>query len=204
LLYLVGRKGFLINKAGYKINPHEIEELLEADPRVEEAVVLGRHMAGLRLDAIYTSPRQRARETAEIVAQASGVAWEMTEALDEIDFGAWSGMSFDALDGDPRWRRWNEERDSAATPAGDTMAQVCARAVSFIEGLYRRHPGEAFALVSHSDVIKAVLCHYLGLPFSSVHGFDIAPASRTTLLMEEAGAPMTRRNVRPALHGAAA
>jgi long-chain acyl-CoA synthetase len=41
LLYLVGRKGFLINKAGYKINPREIEELLEADPRVEEAVVLG-------------------------------------------------------------------------------------------------------------------------------------------------------------------
>jgi broad specificity phosphatase PhoE len=165
----------------------------------EEAVVLGRHMTGLRLDVVYTSPRLRARETAEMVAQETGVPYEVAEALDEIDFGAWSGLSFDALAGDSRWRRWNEERDSAATPAGDTMAQVCARAVAFIEELHARHPGKAFALVSHSDVIKAVLCHYQGLPFSSVHGFETAPASLTTLLIEEAGARVTRRNVRPAL-----
>ncbi|WP_309085182.1 histidine phosphatase family protein [Chelativorans sp.] len=164
----------------------------------EEALALGRHMAGEKLDAIYASPRLRAQQTAEIIARETRVESRTAEELDEIDFGGWSGRSFDDLAADPAWRIWNEERGSAATPAGDTMERAAARITGFMERLCRERAGQHLALVSHCDVIKAALCRYLDLPFQSVHGFEIAPASITTLAIGKGGATLIAQNVRPA------
>jgi len=164
----------------------------------EQALALGRQLMGQKLDAIYTSPRLRAQQTAEIISRETGIESEVAPELDEIDFGNWSGQSFHELAHDPEWRRWNDERDVAATPAGDTMQATSARITGFMDRLRRDFPGHAFALVSHSDVIKAALCHTLGMPFQGVHEFEIAPASITTLSFDKNGVGLVSRDLQPA------
>lgn len=159
-----------------------------------QAQALARRMSRMRLDALFASPQRRAIETAGFIASATGVAAETANEIDEIDFGDWAGQGFDALERDPAWRRWNAERDAAETPAGDSMRNVARRLVGFLDELRQLHPGGAVALVSHSDVIKAGLCRYRGMPFQAVHDFEIAPASVTTLSLGEDGAAVLAVN----------
>ncbi|WP_267393350.1 histidine phosphatase family protein [Sphingomonas sp. GC_Shp_1] len=142
-----------------------------------QAAALARHLAGRRFAAIHTSPVQRAGETAAALAADRGLAPSVAPALDEIDFGTWTGRRFAELDGDPQWTRWNGERGSARVPGGETMAEAQARATGFAAAVAARHDGEAVALVSHCDVIRAVLAGYLGLPLDQALRFDIDPAS---------------------------
>lgn len=158
-----------------------------------QAMALAGFMARRRLDAVVSSPQQRARETARSVAGTT-VPLQISAAIDEIDFGRWAGQSFAALEPDPEWRRWNAGRDHARTPGGETMHDVAARATALIGELARRFPGGSIALVTHSDVIKACICHYRGRPFQTVHDFEIAPASVTTLSIGEAGVDVVAVN----------
>ena len=146
---------------------------------------------------VYASPRERTQETARRIASASGIVDVETEAaLDEVDFGTWSGRSFDDLNGDPEWRRWNTVRSLAQTPAGATMHEVQARVVGVIRALHAGKPGSGFVLVSHADVIKSAVAFYLGLSLDAWPRFDIAPASITTLVVEDWTASITGLNER--------
>jgi len=133
---------------------------------------LAARLATTTLETILCSPRERARATAAAIARGRGIEPQPTPALDEIDFGCWSGQRFEALAADPRWRRWNAARSLARTPGGECMLDVQRRVVALIEGL-----SGPVLLVSHADVIKAAVCHYLGLALDAWSRFDIAPAS---------------------------
>jgi len=153
----------------------------------DQARALGRHLAQTDADAVLTSPRLRALQTAEPIAGAIGCPVEVSEDLDEIDFGHWSGQSFEMLDEDPLWQAWNADRANARTPAGETMRDVAIRLMRLIEDATARLPGRTAVLVSHGDVIKAGVCHCLGLPFCDLHRFEIAPASVTTIAFGDGG-----------------
>ena len=173
---------------------------------LEEARALARQMKGRGLDALYASPRLRVQQTAELIGRETGALIRVADELDEIDFGRWSGRSFRDLARDPEWQRWNDERDSAETPAGETMADVAARFTGLIERLLQNFPGGKVALVGHSDVIKAGICHYLKMPFSNVHELEVAPASITTLAVDRRGAILLglNTNLEPVEAGACA
>lgn len=132
-----------------------------------------------RFGAVYTSPVQRARETAEAIARGRGEAVEVIVApeLNEIDFGAWTGARFDALAGDAHWDRWNSARGSARVPGGESMGEVQARVVRWAHAAALLHGGTAVAMVSHCDVIRAALAHFLGLGLDQALNFDVDPAS---------------------------
>lgn len=160
-----------------------------------QAARLGTRMRRERFGRILASPRERTRETAQAIAEATGIeAVETAVALDEIDFGRWSGHDFETLNEDPDWRRWNEDRGRAATPAGETMEHVRFRIVSVMERLQAEARPEAVVLVSHADVIKAAVCDVLGLPIDRIDRFDIAPASITTLVAGPWGAKLIGLN----------
>lgn len=161
-----------------------------------QARALGRRLAERPIDALLASPQRRARETAEVISGEAGPASELCEELDEIDFGAWSGLPFERLAKDPGWRRWNEERDHARPPGGESMAEVAGRLLSLIDRLRRERLGRTIGLVSHGDVIKAGVCRYLGLPFGHLHRFEISPASVTTLVVGDWGATVIAVNER--------
>jgi broad specificity phosphatase PhoE len=128
---------------------------------------------------IYCSPMQRTQETAAPIAQALGMAVVTDDALAEIDFGEWTGRTFEELDRDDhaRWRIWCDRKSEAGAPGGELFVDVQRRIMARLEHLRRLHPSETVLLFSHGDVIKAALAGYLGLPLDHVGRFEIAPAS---------------------------
>ena len=148
-----------------------------------------------RIASLHVSPRARTRETAEPVAGRRGLTATIAPALDEIDFGAFTGRSFAALDADPAWRRWNAERDSARCPGGETMAQAVERAWRYIHAI---PASDAPALcVTHCDVIRGLVARHFGLPFTAIYRFNCDPGSVTTLALDEAGTRLVALNERP-------
>nr|WP_247658560.1 histidine phosphatase family protein [Aquabacter sp. L1I39] len=147
-----------------------------------QAQRLAARLKGEGLERVHCSPRERTRETAGAIAEASALPDPiMAAALDEIDFGRWSGHDFETLNRDPDFCRWNAERATARTPAGESMGQVQARVVDHLDQVARHASAAPFALVTHADVIKAAVCHVLALPLDAWWRFDIAPASITRL-----------------------
>ena len=144
---------------------------------IEQAPVLAQRLAALPVAAIYTSPQRRARETAAPLGLLLGIEPCVDAGLDEIDFGDWSGKSFDALPSDPQWPVWVNRRSVAKPPGGERFVDVQARVVAAIDRFRTAHPDSTIALVSHGDVIKAALAHALRLSLDDLELFDIAPAS---------------------------
>ncbi len=148
----------------------------------------GRAALGLSGEAgvagVFSSPRLRARQTAERIAAAMGCIVEDEARLDEVDFGAWSGCRFAALDGDPGWSEWNGLRSLAGAPGGETMLQVQARAVGFVQHLRQRGSDAGFVLVSHADVIRSILAYVLGMPIELMQRIEVSPAGRSVVVLE--------------------
>jgi probable phosphoglycerate mutase len=145
----------------------------------------GRHQAGAlaqwlaheAIDVVHTSPQKPARATAEAIAAACLIEPRMSTALDEIDYGRWTGQRFDELALDPDWQLWYREPTDIKTPAGETMQAVQCRFIDEISSLCRIMPKGTAVLVSHADPIKSALAYYLGAPLDHLQNFDVAPAS---------------------------
>jgi probable phosphoglycerate mutase len=152
-----------------------------------QAARLAERVAGWRISAVLTSPLERARETATPLGERLALPVTIEEGLNEIDFGAWTGRSFDELAGDPDWHAWNDERAAGRPPGGEAMRDVQARVVQTIESWRARLPGRALLGVGHGDVLKAALCWWLGLSLDRILAFDLAPASVSGLVIWEGG-----------------
>lgn len=162
-----------------------------------QASALAASLAGEPIAAIHASPVQRARETAQAIAGAGGVPVEVVDALDELDFGDWSGRAFDELAHDPLWDEWNRTRASAVAPGGESMGEVQERAWRHIAATAARHPEQAVVMVSHCDVIRAVVARVLGLSLDNIHSFDVGPGSVTRLAVGDWGARVITLNESP-------
>ena len=147
-----------------------------------------------RVDAVYASPLERTRETAAPIATRHGREVSVEPALLELDFGDWSGMTFEALKPLEAWRLWNAARSTARTSAGDTMRAAQTRALDFIDALCRAAPHGSFVLVSHADPLKAILAFHLGLSLDDLPRFEIAPGSLSRLDVEPWGARIVTLN----------
>ena len=134
--------------------------------------------------AIVASPRERTQDTAAVIGADLGVPVEVDEAFDEIDVGEWAGKRFDELAGDPRWRIWNEDRDHARAPGGETMGEVQARALGGLARLADRYDERIVVVVSHADVIKSVLLSELGMRLGDYWRIDIGPGEFGVLSRE--------------------
>ena len=144
-------------------------------------------LSSARVVAIHTSPVARARETAAAIALPHGLEPEVVDALDELDFGSWTGRSFVELEREQDWMAWNTQRGSARIPGGETMAGAQARIVDHISALGGRVGGGALILVSHCDLIRAAIAHYLGLALDRMLSFDVDPASMSRLAVGKWG-----------------
>jgi ribonuclease H / adenosylcobalamin/alpha-ribazole phosphatase len=160
----------------------------------EQARALGARLADEPIAAVYTSPRERTRATADAVAAPHGAAVAIDESLDEIDLGDWTGARIDSLEGDPAFERWNSERGAGCPPGGEPFVQVADRVQGFASRTAARHAGETVAVVSHADVIKALVASCLGLSYDNVLRFEIGPASVSRLLFGGWGAKLLTLN----------
>ena len=159
-----------------------------------QAATLAERLAREQITAVLTSPMLRCRETASCLAATISQAPVVTEGWNEIDFGSWSGQSFEALEGDPEWQHWNEARDTARTPNGVSVRSVQTGVMAEIEAIQDRHGGGRIAVVSHSEIIKAAVSFYLGIPLRNYASFDIDPASFSTLALWPGGGKIMSLN----------
>jgi probable phosphoglycerate mutase len=140
-----------------------------------------------RIGKVYSSPQPRARQTAEFLRESVGDSIKIAPELDEIEYGEWTGRSFEELRGIPRWRDFNSLRSCTRVPGGELMIEVQARVLELMECLCERHPAMTVALVSHADVIRGALAHCLGMPLDLVLRLEISPASISMVAMEQDG-----------------
>lgn len=159
-----------------------------------QAQALAERFAGEDIAYICTSPLERAVETAAPIAARLGTPAEPCDDISEIDFGSWSGLSFEELLGDPRWHSWNRNRGTSCPPGGESMQEAQLRIVRALERLRSLHPERSVILVSHSDVIKAALLYHLGMPLDAYTRIEISPASISTVVIGDWGAKVLRMN----------
>lgn len=162
-----------------------------------EIAAAAERLADDGVGALYSSPLQRTRESAEILAARLGLPIEFRDDLIELDFGEWTGATFDAIRADPRWQPWRTQRSLARIPGGESMHQVQRRAVEVLMQIGERHPAESVAVVSHGDVIRAILVYALGMPLDFLTRIEIAQGSISTLSLDANGIRVRAVNERP-------
>ncbi|WP_370627356.1 histidine phosphatase family protein [Brevundimonas sp. PAMC22021] len=170
--------------------------VLMGEAGLGQAEAVGRRLANKDVEAVYASPMERTRQTAEPIARACGAPRIEEPALNEIDFGDWNGATFADLDHQPGWRRWNAERDQARAPRGETMLEVQLRLSCWLEDV-ARSGASAVVAVSHADVIKSVVALSLGLSMRSHDRFEVSPGSITTLSADAWGLKLQGLNETP-------
>ena len=171
---------------------------LSAHGRAEIAVVADR-LAEENIEALYSSPLQRTRETAEIVSQRLDLPIQYREDILELDFGEWTGWTFDAVRADKRWKPWSSCRSIATVPGGESMRQVQERAVTALCELRAAHPDGTVLIVSHGDVIRAALLFALGMPLDLFSRIEVGLASLSTIQIADSNIRVIGLNERPRL-----
>jgi probable phosphomutase (TIGR03848 family) len=151
--------------------------------------------------AIYASPLDRAQETAAIIARRLDLPVTTRLDLNELDFGEWTGQTFDEVRKHPRWPEWAAHRSISCIPGGETMRDVQRRVVEALIEMREQHPDEAVVVVSHGDVIRAALVFALGMPLDFYHRIEVATASLSTVRIDAAGIHVIAVNERMARSG---
>ncbi|MBC8100500.1 MAG: histidine phosphatase family protein, partial [Armatimonadetes bacterium] len=103
--------------------------------------------------------------------------------IGEVRYGDWEGMSLGELRTRKLWAVIQEYPSRAVFPNGEGLRDAQTRAVNEVERLVLLHPNQMIALVSHADIIKMVVAHYLGMHLDSFQRLNISPASITTLTL---------------------
>jgi probable phosphoglycerate mutase len=149
-----------------------------------QAQSLGERLAGgkPKIDAIYASPLERTMETANIIASRLGMTVEPCRGIGEVEYGDWTGKSIKKLARDPKWSVVQFYPSNARFPAGESLYEMQARGVNQINALVDKHPEQTIMIVSHADLIKSVVAHYLGMHLDLFQRLVISPASVTTIV----------------------
>ena len=160
----------------------------------KEAEQMAAKLAGEPIRAVYSSPLERATETAEPLTRKLGLKVQLSKGLGEMKFGDWTDKSFKQLDQDPRWARWNSFRSGAQAPNGDFMIEAQTRIVREMLLLRNKHPNDSIALISHGDIIKAAIAYFAGIPLDLFLRIDVAPASISIIALDDHGPRILRVN----------
>lgn len=153
--------------------------------RQAQALARGLHER-FTIAEVVSSPLERARHTADQIAEPRALPVTIDDDLTEIDYGSWMGKPFSELHDLPHWRRFNQLRSITSPPGGEFMLQIQLRAWKSLDRIleHKRDSGEAtIAIVTHGDVIRALLLLLLGLPIDHIHRLEISPASVSEVLL---------------------
>jgi probable phosphomutase (TIGR03848 family) len=154
---------------------------LSEDGRRQAAAVAARIGKLRRVSALYSSPLERARETAEPIARARHLAVRVERGLLEIDIGGWTGWSLKQAARRPEWPVIQRHPSGFRFPEGESFIEMQARITETLAALVERHRGGVVIAVSHGDPIKAAVAHALGTPLDLFQRIVIAPASVTVI-----------------------
>jgi probable phosphoglycerate mutase len=180
------RKGRLAGRLpGVHLNEHGREQAQKLAERLKEAPVR----------AVYSSPLERAMETAAPIAAAHGLSVVERPALIELDFGDWQDKTLKALRQRKLWKTVQQRPSMMRFPNGETFLEAQVRVAAEIDALCRLHkPDHLIVCVSHSDLIKLAVAYHLGMPLDLFQRIVIAPAAISTLMLGDGHAQVVNVN----------
>ena len=155
---------------------------LTTDGRLQ-ADAVAQALAGAGVAAVYTSPLERARVCAELIAKPHRLEPRVEPDVREMAFGAWEGITREELRGRfPREAEaWRRTPHLVTPPGGETLAAVAARVRGALARLIAAHAGETAVLVSHAIVVRLIVLAALGLGPERLWAVDASPAGITEI-----------------------
>ncbi|MFW5713369.1 MAG: histidine phosphatase family protein [Brevefilum sp.] len=140
----------------------------------------------LKIAAIYSSPLERALETAEPIARVHDLNVEIVPELIEIDFGKWQGKHLKKLKKGRLWKAVQSSPGSFRFPDGESFEEAQNRVAEGLKALSEKHEKEDLIVcVAHSDVIRLAVAHFLGLSLNDFQRLRISTASVTVMSLYE-------------------
>jgi probable phosphoglycerate mutase len=147
---------------------------------------LARALKAKRIPVVYTSTVARALESARILAGEWGAELREEPRLNESPFEPWIGKTYHELAEDENFKLYFDAPTRARFSNGEGMADIQKRALEAVARIAKETGTGRAAAVSHSDVIKPVLAHYLGMDLDSMHRLSVANASASLIDCREA------------------
>ena len=138
------------------------------DVGLTQAKAVGASLKNIQIDAIYSSPLGRARETAKVLAESRSLEVELEEGFIDIDFGKWQGIAHEKIkeEYESLYERWLKNPQMVTFPGGESLRDVSTRSMRALEKVIKKHSGKTIAIVSHRVLNKVLLCGVLGLELS--------------------------------------
>ena len=156
---------------------------------VDDARRAAERLALEDVSAIYTSPRRRARETADVIGRSVGVLPRRSKDLADVDVGSWVARTpLEIRESEPRAFDFYFRFPAAATfPSGESMAAAERRVFAALESMVDRHPEPGVVVVMHELLIRLVLVRLKGLEGTAFWDPDVSPGSVTELRAADEG-----------------
>jgi len=159
-----------------------------ADAGTAQAARAAERIAELKqVDAVYSSPLERTKETAAPISAARGMRTKTDRGLLECDFGEWTGQELKALMKLPEWRQVQRYPSGFRFPGGESFTEMQTRIVTTIDRLRAAHPKGVVVAVSHADPIKAAVAHAMGTHLDLFQRIVISPCSVTAIAYADSG-----------------
>ncbi len=150
-----------------------------------EADSLAKRLNDVPIAAIFSSPLERAVDTAQAVALCQKLEVQVREELGEFRVGEWTGKHIKELEGTETWKQLQSKPAGVRLPGGESIDEVQKRMVHAIDAIVQAHPKQVVAVVSHADPLKATIAHYMGMDLNDFQRIIINPASVTIFLFDE-------------------
>lgn len=171
-----------------KVLPGRAKGLHLADEGRKQAEIAAERIGALgKVDAVYSSPLERAKETAAPISKALGLRTKVDRGLFECDFGDWTGAELKKLMKLPEWQTVQRAPSTFRFPNGESFTEMQTRMVTTLDRLRLAHPGGTIVCVSHADTIKAAVAHALGTHIDLFQRIVISPASVSALTWHAGG-----------------
>lgn len=165
----------------------------------KQALALAEALKDVPLKAVYSSPLERAQETAQPIAAARGLSIKTEQDLIESFVGKWQGRSWRVLSLTKAWKIVQRAPSRFRFPGGESFPEMQTRISSALERIAANHKGrgDIVAVVFHADPIKLAVAHFIGMPLDHFQRLGCDTGSLTMLHLSESGAMLAKMNQRP-------
>ncbi|MFO7901341.1 MAG: histidine phosphatase family protein [Planctomycetota bacterium] len=139
-----------------------------------QAETTARFLSNHPITKAFSSPLQRAMETASIIARPHGLDPVPVDRLHEVDVGRWEGCSWDQIERDEpeAYRRFMVNPAEHGYAGGENLTQVQTRVLPLVRELFQNHLGSVVLVVGHNVVNRVLLASLLHVPIARARGID--------------------------------